>query len=69
MTFKDRFAPISKLPHTGLAFVPLVMGLVGMNPTLVDVARLAIRATHLIRPAQLPDHVKAFGGVNQVLDV
>jgi len=69
MAFKDRFAQIIKLPSTGLALVPLAMGLVGMKPTLVDVARLAIRATHPIRPAQLTDRFKAFGVVNQVLDV
>jgi hypothetical protein len=30
---------------------------------------LAIRATHSIRPAQLADRFKAFGVVNQMLDV
>jgi hypothetical protein len=57
------------LPPTGLAFVPLAVGLVGMKPTLVDVARLAVRATHPLRPAQLTDRFKTFGVVNQVLDV
>jgi hypothetical protein len=45
------------------------MSLVGMKPTFVDIARLTVRATNAIRPAQLPDRFKSFGVVNQVLDV
>ena len=69
MTFKYRSAQIIKLPPAGLALVPLAMGLMGMKPTLVDVARLAVRAPNPIRPAQLTDRFKAFGVVNQMLDV
>jgi hypothetical protein len=69
MTFKYRSAQIIKLPPAGLALVPLAMGLVSMKPTLVDVARLAVGAPNPIRPAQLTDHFKAFGVVNQMLDV
>jgi hypothetical protein len=35
----------------------------------VDVARLAVGAPNPIRLAQLTDHFKAFGVVNQMLDV
>ena len=69
MTFKHGFAQIIKLPPAGLALVPLAMRLVGMKPTLADVARLAVRAPNTIWPAQLTDRFKAFGVVHQVLDV
>jgi len=69
MSFKHSFAQIIKLSSTGRALVPLAMGLVSMNPTFVDVARLAVWATNPIRPTQLTDRFKAFGVVNQVLDV
>jgi len=69
MPLKHGFAQIIKLPSTGLAFVPLAMGLVSMQSTLVDIARFAIGATNSIRPVQLADRFKAFGVINQVLDV
>ena len=69
MTFKHGFAQIIKLPLAGLALVPLAMGLVGMKPTLADVARLAVGAPNPIRPAQLTDRFEAFGVVNQMLNV
>jgi hypothetical protein len=46
MSFKYRVAQIIKLSPTGRTLVPLAMGLVSMRPALVDVARLAVRATN-----------------------
>jgi len=69
MTFKYRLAQIVKLPPIRRALIPLAMSLAGVKPTLVDVIRLAVRTTDSIRPAQLTDHFKAFGIINQVLDV
>jgi len=69
MPLKHGLAQIIKLPSTCLTLVSLAMGLVSMKPALVDVARLAIGATNSIRPAQRADGFKAFGVINQVLDV
>jgi len=69
MTLKDCFAQIIKLPSTRLAFVSLTMSLLRMKATLVNITGLAVRALNPLRPAQFTDHFKAFGVVNQVLDI
>jgi len=69
MPFKNRPAQVIELVPTRLAFISRTTSLVGMKPALVHEGGTTIRTAHAIRPAQLTYNFKAFGVINQMLDI
>ncbi len=67
--FKNRPAQAIELVPTRLAIISLTMSLVGMKPALVHEDATTLRTAHAIRPAQLMYNFKAFGVINQMLDI
>jgi hypothetical protein len=66
---ENRVAQVIELVPTASAFISLSIGLIGMKTTLIDFVGYTVWATNSVRPAQLADHCKAFGVVNEMLDV
>ncbi len=69
MPLEDHSAQIVKLLSTGLTFIPWTIIVTIMPPSFFDLRRVAFRAFHLIRPAQVKHDIAAFRIIYQLLHV